>query len=256
MAEPASQTPASASSPSSTAPTANGTNGSGLPTKAPKDKKCPFCGQAFTSSSLGRHLDLYIKPKNPKPPDGVHDVEKIRSMRGGITRRQPRVSIKGRNEEEQRSESNTPARMSIGGQSWAADAREDSRKSFDERDTAVQSPVSHRNGEKVNMIFNRMNWQSTGVINDLPPRQVDGSVSGLSSIAPGQQKVDEESIRRLAEEREIGKAAELALREVLGSVEAARYVYWHVRSKQVGTDMGMAGLEPDRLRSSTLTSTA
>ncbi|KAJ4152029.1 hypothetical protein NW765_013561 [Fusarium oxysporum] len=34
---------------------------------APKDKNCPFCGQAFTSSSLGRHLDLYIKEKNPNP---------------------------------------------------------------------------------------------------------------------------------------------------------------------------------------------
>jgi hypothetical protein len=32
-------------------------------TKAPKDRNCPFCNQAFTSSSLGRHLDLYIKPK-------------------------------------------------------------------------------------------------------------------------------------------------------------------------------------------------
>lgn len=32
-------------------------------TKAPKDRSCPFCNQAFTSSSLGRHLDLYIKPK-------------------------------------------------------------------------------------------------------------------------------------------------------------------------------------------------
>lgn len=59
-------------------------------TKAPKDKNCPYCGQAFTSSSLGRHLDLYIKEKNPKAPDGIHDVDEIRKIRGGITRRQPR----------------------------------------------------------------------------------------------------------------------------------------------------------------------
>lgn len=59
-------------------------------TKAPKDKNCPYCGQAFTSSSLGRHLDLYIKSKNPKAPDGIHDVDEIRKLRGSITRRQPR----------------------------------------------------------------------------------------------------------------------------------------------------------------------
>ncbi|KAJ4393444.1 hypothetical protein N0V93_002654 [Gnomoniopsis smithogilvyi] len=58
--------------------------------KAPKDKCCPYCGQAFTSSSLGRHLDLYIKEKNPKAPDGIHNVEEIRKLRGSITRRQPR----------------------------------------------------------------------------------------------------------------------------------------------------------------------
>lgn len=61
-------------------------------TKAPKDKNCPFCGQAFTSSSLGRHLDLYIKDKNPKPSDGIHNVDEIRKLRGSITRRQPRGS--------------------------------------------------------------------------------------------------------------------------------------------------------------------
>ncbi|KZM21384.1 uncharacterized protein EKO05_0010662 [Ascochyta rabiei] len=61
--------------------------------KAPKDKNCPFCGQAFTSSSLGRHLDLYIRPKNPKAADGIHLVDEIRKLRGGITRRQAKGSI-------------------------------------------------------------------------------------------------------------------------------------------------------------------
>ena len=69
---------------------------------APKDKQCPFCSQHFTSSSLGRHLDLYIKEKNPKPADGMHDVVEIRKMRGGITRRQPRNSTSRR-------ENSTPA---------------------------------------------------------------------------------------------------------------------------------------------------
>ncbi|KAL9053585.1 MAG: hypothetical protein Q9162_004682 [Coniocarpon cinnabarinum] len=62
------------------------------PTSLSKDRICPFCEQAFTSSSLGRHLDLYIREKNPKPPDGIHDVEEIRKMRRKITRRQPKGS--------------------------------------------------------------------------------------------------------------------------------------------------------------------
>jgi hypothetical protein len=78
MAEASSQTPATVSTPSSSAaatvtgPVSHGSqNGHDLDnsvdmdaaTKAPKDRSCPFCGQRFTSSSLGRHLDLYIKPK-------------------------------------------------------------------------------------------------------------------------------------------------------------------------------------------------
>jgi len=62
--------------------------------KAPKDKHCPYCGQSFTSSSLGRHLDLYIKNKNPKAPDGLHNVEEIRKLRSSITRRQPRGGVR------------------------------------------------------------------------------------------------------------------------------------------------------------------
>lgn len=57
-----SQTPATVSTPSSSTNTGvNGASQNGA--KASKDRKCEFCNQAFTSSSLGRHLDLYIKPK-------------------------------------------------------------------------------------------------------------------------------------------------------------------------------------------------
>ena len=55
-----------------------------------KNKECPFCGDHFTSSSLDWHLDLYIKDKNPKKYDGVHDVEEIRRLRASVTRSQPR----------------------------------------------------------------------------------------------------------------------------------------------------------------------
>jgi hypothetical protein len=33
---------------------------------APKDRQCIFCSQWFTSSSLGRHYDQFVKPNNPK----------------------------------------------------------------------------------------------------------------------------------------------------------------------------------------------
>ncbi|KAF5016070.1 hypothetical protein F66182_12366, partial [Fusarium sp. NRRL 66182] len=47
-----------------------------------KDKECQYCHQAFTSSSLGRHLDQYLFKKKP---DGIHDVEEIRRIRSSIT---------------------------------------------------------------------------------------------------------------------------------------------------------------------------
>ncbi|KAF2744743.1 hypothetical protein M011DRAFT_460531 [Sporormia fimetaria CBS 119925] len=64
--------------------------------KRPKDRKCPFCEHYFTSSSLGRHLDVFIRSENPKAPDGVHIVEEIREMRGRITRRNMNVKTGGK----------------------------------------------------------------------------------------------------------------------------------------------------------------
>jgi hypothetical protein len=61
-------------------------------TRGVKDKACPFCRQPFTSSSFVRHLDLYSKGENPKLADNIHNVEEIRKIRGGITRRRPRNS--------------------------------------------------------------------------------------------------------------------------------------------------------------------
>lgn len=74
------------------------TSDTNAPTKAQsttlKDKACPYCGQKFTSSSLGRHLDQYVSKKKP---DGLHDVEEIKKLRAGITRR----SARGKKSEEQ-----------------------------------------------------------------------------------------------------------------------------------------------------------
>lgn len=148
------------STPSSTAPTNGASNGDGSINKSSKDKACPFCHQPFTSSSLGRHLDLYIKPKNPKPADGIHDVEKIKAMRGGITRRQPRNSLRPKQEGE--SDHGTPMSASM---SWD---REESvratdhkishpakRVTIDERDGSMLSPNNRRQG--MGTVFNAAN---------------------------------------------------------------------------------------------------
>ena len=176
---------------------------------APKDKNCPFCHQAFTSSSLGRHLDLYIKAKNPKPPDGVHNVEEIRRMRGGITRRQARTSSV-------KKELSTPvstSKPSLTG---------------DESPVLVHSPTMNPTplGDgKIRTVFNEMHWQATGVINNLPPRPVGSTVPEMRREVSRhmQQKTDLEQRQKMSEEWENGKAAELALKEVLGSVREARY---------------------------------
>ena len=73
--------------------------------------------------------------------------------------------------------------------------------------------------------FNRANWHVTGVINDIPPTPRDGApkyelrrdqqrrVSVKSDIAQRQKVLDE---------KDTGRAAELALREILDSIKAAK----------------------------------
>lgn len=243
MADTLADTPASASTPSSTAPGTSAQHDT-AGAKASKDKACPFCQQPFTSSSLGRHLDLYIKPKNPKPADGVHDVDKIRAMRGGITRRQPRTSLRLTHESEAGSDRGTP--MSIAGsERWKRESVAGGTEAASNnirstpvvpRDGGISSPVNIRHDDRMRTVFNRTNWQATGVINDIPTQsalpftdpsagqtlrswQSQASVGGRPGPIPGEM----DARAKTAEEREIGKAAELALREVLGSLEAARY---------------------------------
>ena len=98
--------------------------------KAVKDRNCPFCQQAFTSSSLGRHLDIYIKPKNPKPSDGIHIVEEIRKIRGSVTRRQARGTPRRRSTAPTAA---TPAAASQG-----------SRASEDAESSVARSPPPQR----------------------------------------------------------------------------------------------------------------
>lgn len=101
----------------------------------------------------------------------------------------------------------------------------------------MTSPVNMRDENRWKL--NAANWQATGVINNLPPRISDGttpSTKYTSRYAPsmaqlqgmplrkdGGENIDQEVWARLNEERDAGKAADLALRDVLGSLEAARY---------------------------------
>lgn len=177
-----------------------------------KDKQCPFCHQPFTSSSLGRHLDLYIKEKNAKPPDDVHDVEEIRKMRGGITRRQ--------------------ARNSSGKRESSTTSSPKARPFRDQRSPSVQKGYAlagQSEGLSTKTFLNHPNWQTTGVINDLPPtsRNGNGSLSFVRGLTPSRGSSAKEHMTRkqeIMEERDRGLAAELALKEVLESVKAAKYV--------------------------------
>ncbi|KAK5113231.1 hypothetical protein LTR62_003567 [Meristemomyces frigidus] len=213
------------SSPASQADTASGSRSS-------KDRRCPFCSQAFTSSSLGRHLDLYIKPRNPKPADGVHHVDEIKKMRSGITRRQAKTSLKtGANVDasgwRHQSVESTPASASGTRQTAATEAR-----MVDE--SPVRSPVNMKENEALRTSINTANWQATGVINNLPPRASsrDHAPTGqaqriheMRHDAAGNKTPRPESDNenwQLHEDAEVGRAAELALREVLSSIEAAK----------------------------------
>ncbi|KAM0723945.1 hypothetical protein Q7P37_000936 [Cladosporium fusiforme] len=199
--------------------------------KLPKDRPCPFCGQAFTSSSLGRHLDLYIKPKNPKPADGVHIVDEIRKIRGAITRRQPRSSLKRR----EGSAAATPEHTNQG----YRPTREANEERNASEATPTASPVRAKEPNVRGPFMNAPSWHSTGVINDIPPRAPSRPNADAAATSQAQRvrdmrrdnnsgqriqrpEAETENTWKLQEQAETGRAAEMALREVLGSLKAAR----------------------------------
>ena len=166
-------------------------------TGAPKNKQCPFCNDYFTSSSLGRHLDLYIKEKSPKTADGVHDVDKIKQLRSNITRRQPR-----RNPQKP-SQGATPA-----------------------SDAAYQASITTSPYELVagteehgSYHVNKPTWEATGVMTGV------NSPGFRLGLATRKQVSRSEAIARkkILDDRTRLRAAELALQELLDSVNAARY---------------------------------
>lgn len=174
---------------------------SGSKGPAVKDKSCPYCRQAFTSSSLGRHLDQYLLKKKP---DGIHNVDEIRRVRGGITRRQARTSTGRRESLEPSASANKPA--------------------AEPRAAIVVNSGKPAAEGYVRMMFNTPTWHTTGVINDIPSPNMPQDGLGPQRITPPQPT----HTVNLADQRQTdsanpdtARALELALREVLDNVKAA-----------------------------------
>jgi hypothetical protein len=175
--------------------------------KAPKDKNCPFCGQAFTSSSLGRHLDLYIRQKNPKPPDGVHVVDEIKKIRGNITRRQAKGSIK-----RELSTPTTDKKHSVTGDESPILVA----SPLDDDDTVDDSLVSAKPRQR----FNDISWQDKP--NGQPPRALGVKTPEVRrDVSRQMQKAELDQRHKLSDDVDTAKATEMALKELLKSVREA-----------------------------------
>lgn len=193
---------------------------------APNDRRCQYCQHHFTSSSLGRHLDQFLFRKKP---DGIHDVEEIRRLRGSITRRTAKASAKAKQDRE-RCHSTPQTTPPVDQRSPAGNINVDLNA----------TPVD---GYRVRV--NAPNWQSTGVINGLP---------GPSTVEPASENVNPTTGKRiyssietaaakdilglrgdLGYEKETTRALELALREVLDCIQAARYVCRLPRSRSLSS---------------------
>lgn len=180
----------------------NPQSGSKLNNQMSKDRQCQYCNQPFTSSSLGRHLDQFLFKKKP---DGIHDVEEIRRIRSGITRRQARTTTGKRDGSPDPSQKGGPSESYGAGDSSSSKARE--------------APVR--------MMFNTPTWHATGVINDIPDpsRTLDAPrIPQSNSRSDSMQPSNYASRGALANSPDTMKALELALREVLDNIKAATYV--------------------------------
>ncbi|KAF2713972.1 hypothetical protein K504DRAFT_498766 [Pleomassaria siparia CBS 279.74] len=195
--------PATIATPRSTSVTVSETHHHQL--KAEKNKSCPFCGQNFTSSSLGRHLDLYIRPKNPKPSDGIHIVDEIRKIRGGITRRQTKTPIKR--------ELGTPvsnSKQSVTGEACSP--------------AIVQSPMEDDDDTPLEAKSRQsaVSWPPLGVEGGQPQRALGPkSAEVRRDVSRHIQKKELDQRQNASDGSETAKATEMALRELLKSVREA-----------------------------------
>lgn len=198
--------------------------------KAAKDRNCPYCGQAFTSSSLGRHLDLYIKERNPKKPDGIHNVDEIRKLRGNVTRRQMKTSLGRRHTS---TPAGTPHALSKKGSISDVDS------------PAAPSPAAAKDAlspDPTSMFPMVSRWEATGVINEvLAQSPEDGMSDGMRTGAetdprlsgyqgrplvpsinrPG-AKAEWDMKQKMQDAADNARAAKLALRELLGIFRSAK----------------------------------
>ncbi|KAF9697991.1 hypothetical protein EKO04_004432 [Ascochyta lentis] len=175
--------------------------------KAPKDKNCPFCGQAFTSSSLGRHLDLYIRPKNPKAADGIHLVDEIRKLRGGITRRQAKGSISKKDDGGECTPLHAKHSVASEGSSTLVQSPDD------DDDEGLAIDLGKTRGQFKDVSWGTSNRQLSRALAKAPEMRRDASRQ--------MRKQDLDQRQRHGDDVETAKAAEMALRELLKSVREA-----------------------------------
>ncbi|KAF2124096.1 hypothetical protein P153DRAFT_371405 [Dothidotthia symphoricarpi CBS 119687] len=185
------------------------------PLKAAKDKSCPFCGQAFTSSSLGRHLDLYLRPKNPKAPDGIHIVDEIRKIRGGITRRQAKGSVSLPKKEdggERTPAGPRPSEASSTAAPSPGDEGEAEGEGGDEGGDEGQLDVGRTRGQ-----FRNVSWgaQSSRAVAARTPEV------RRQAARHTQRRAELEQRHKASVDGDTARATEMALRELLKSVREA-----------------------------------
>lgn len=95
-------------------------------------------------------------------------------------------------------------------------------------DSPTSATLSPTTGEKwqdlMGMKFNSMPWWITGVINDIPRKEPPSPPISDSPLGgPLAMKLDVEEKLRVMREIENGRAADLALKEILESIHEARY---------------------------------
>ncbi|KAK5094250.1 hypothetical protein LTS08_008669 [Lithohypha guttulata] len=166
-----------------------------------KDKDCPYCHQKFTSSSLGRHLDQFLSKKKP---DGIHNVDEIKKLRAGITRRTARGKKGEHNENHDAEKSVEPS------------------PSANPQQPTYQESVNKGIPNANDLRFNRMGWQSTGVITDQNHQAASPLLAQSNNSLAGQKRSFSAYAADVpASSAETARAMELALREVLDAVNVA-----------------------------------
>jgi hypothetical protein len=188
-----------------------------------KDRRCPYCQQQFTSSSLGRHFDQFIFRKKP---DGIHDVDEIRRLRSSVTRRMTKGAI-GTNHTSQEREDGSPS-------AYQPASHAIPLAPLDPTATEVRSDLNTLPLDGVRHQLNSLNWHATGVINGLPGLPGAAIAPALDDRLLGNGKRSYSSVETAAakdmlglrgappSDKETVRALELALREVLDTIHAAQ----------------------------------